>query len=85
MHYLDMNVENDMIELWTACPALRGRKMDAVAIYHDAEHFGFVKKEQIALFTNIHGKRAIGTLARSVNSRTGVYDQYSAQVVLDAA
>ena len=31
MHYLDMNVENDMIELWTACPALRGRKMDAVA------------------------------------------------------
>src|SRR5450759_4215480 len=85
MHYLNMNVENDMIELWTACPALRGRKMDAVAIYHGTEHFGFVKKEQIALFTNIHGKRAIGTLARSVNSRTGVYDQYAAQVVLDAA
>src|ERR1022692_2536334 len=74
MHYLDMNVENDMIELWTACPALRGRKMDAVAIYHGAEHFGFIKKEQIALFRNIHGKRAIGTLARSVDSRTGVYN-----------
>src|ERR1019366_8624287 len=53
------------------CPALRGRKMDAVAIYHGAEHFGFIKKEQIALFRNIHGKRAIGTLARSVGSRTG--------------
>jgi hypothetical protein len=85
MHYLDMNVENDMIELWTACPALRGRKMDAVAIYHGAEHFGFIKKEQIALFRNIHGKRAIGTLARSVDSRTGVYNPYSAQVVINAA
>ena len=85
MHYLSMNVENDMIELWTACPALCGRKMDAVAIYHSAEHFGFVKKEQIALFRNIHGKRAIGTLARSVDSRTGAYNLYSAQVMIDAA
>ena len=85
MHYLDMNVENDMIELWTACPALRGRKMDAVAIYHGAEHFGFVKKEQILLFRNIHGKRAIGTLARSVDSRTGAYSLFSAQVMIDAA
>ena len=85
MHYLSMNIENDMIELWTACPALRDRKMDAVAIYHGAEHFGFVKKEQIALFRNIHGKRAIGTLARSVDSRTGAHHLYSAQVMIDAA
>jgi hypothetical protein len=85
MHYLNMNVENDMIELWTACPALRGRKMDAVAIYHGAEHFGFIKKEQISFFKSMHGKDAVGTLARSVNSRTGVYDQYSAQVVINAA
>jgi hypothetical protein len=85
MHYLDMNVEHDMIELWTTCPTLRGRKMDAVAIYHGAEHFGFVKKEQIALFRNIHGKRAIGTLARSIDSRTGAYNLYSAQVVINAA
>jgi hypothetical protein len=85
MHYLDVNVENDMVELWTACPALRGRKMDAVAIYHGTEHFGFVKKEQIALFRNMHGKRAIGTLARAVDSRTGAYNLYSAQVVINAA
>ena len=85
MHYLSMNVENDMIELWTACPALRGRKMDAVAIYHGAEHFGFVKKEQIALFKSVYGRGAIGTLARSVDSRTGAYNLYSAQVVINAA
>jgi hypothetical protein len=85
MHYLNMNVEDDMIELWTACPALRGRKMDAVAIYHGTEHFGFVKKEQIALFRNTHGTGAIGTLARCADSRTGAYNPYSAQVVINAA
>ena len=85
MHYLSMNVENDMIELWTACPALCGRKMDAVAIYHGAEHFGFVKKEQIALFRSVYGTGAIGTLARSVDSRTGVYNLFSAQVLINAA
>src|ERR1017187_5720310 len=85
MHYLDMNVENDMIQLWTACPSLRGRKMDAVAIYHGAEHFGFVKKEQIALFRSVYGTGAIGTLARSVDSRTGAYNLYSAQVVINSA
>jgi hypothetical protein len=85
MHHLDMNVENDMIELWTACPALRGRKMDAVAIYRGAEHFGFVKKEQISLFKSMYGKDAIGTLARSVNSRTGAYNLHSAQVMINAA
>ena len=85
MHYLDMNVENDMIELWTACPTLRGRRMDAVAIYHGAEHFGFVKKEQVALFRSVYGTGAIGTLARSVDSRTGAYSLFSAQVVINAA
>jgi hypothetical protein len=85
MHHLDMNVENDMIELWTACPALRGRKMDAVAIYHGAEHFGFIKKEQISLFKSAYGKDAIGTLARSLNSRTGAYNRHCAQVMINAA
>jgi hypothetical protein len=85
MHHLDRNVDADMQELWAVCPALRDRSMDAVIVYQGGTHFGFVKKEQISLFKTTYGKDAIGTLGRSVNSRTGAYNLYSAQVVLDAA
>jgi hypothetical protein len=74
-----------MQELWAVCPALRDRSMDAVIVYQGGTHFGFVKKEQISLFKTTYGKDAIGTLARSFNSRTGAYNLYSAQVVIDAA
>jgi hypothetical protein len=85
MHHLDRNVDGDMQELWAVCPALRDRSMDAVIVYQGGTHFGFVKKEQISLFKTTYGKDAIGTLARSFNSRTGAYNLYSAQVVIDAA
>jgi hypothetical protein len=85
MHHLDKNVDGDMQELWAVCPALRNRSMDAVIVYQGGTHFGFVKKEQISLFKTTYGKDAIGTLARSFNSRTGAYNLYSAQVVIDAA
>src|SRR5450759_626539 len=85
MHHLDKNVDGDMQELWAVCPALRNRSMDAVIVYQGGAHYGFVKKEQIALFRNICGKDAAGTLARSVDSQTGAYNLYSAQVVINAA
>jgi hypothetical protein len=85
MHHLDKNVDGDMQELWAVCPALRNRSMDAVIVYQGGTHFGFIKKEQISLFKSAYGKDAIGTLARSVNSRTGAYNLYSAQVVINAA
>jgi hypothetical protein len=59
--------------------------MDAVIVYQGGTHFCFIKKEQISLFKSTYGKDAIGTLARSVNSRTGAYNLYSAQVVINAA
>ena len=74
-----------MQELWAVCPALRNRSMDAVIVYQGGTHFGFIKREQIALFKSAYGKTAIGTLARSVDSRTGAYNLYSAQVVINAA
>jgi hypothetical protein len=85
MHHLDKNVDGDMQELWAVCPALRNRSMDAVIVYQGGTHFGFIKKEQISLFKSAYGKDAIGTLARSVDSRTGAYNLYSAQVVINAA
>jgi hypothetical protein len=85
MHHLDKHVDGDMQELWAVCPALRNRSMDAVIVYQGGAHFGFIKKEQIALFKSAYGKDAIGTLARSVDSRTGAYNLYSAQVVINAA
>ena len=85
MHHLDKNVDRDMQKLWSVCPALRNRSMDAVIVYQGGTHYGFIKKEQISLFKNAYGKDAIGTLARSVNSRTGAYDLYSARVVINAA
>src|ERR1017187_1452628 len=85
MHHLDKNVDGDMQELWAVCPALRNRSMDAVIVYQGGTHFGFIKKEQISLFKSTYGKDAVGTLARAVDCRTGAYNLYSAQVVLDAA
>jgi hypothetical protein len=85
MHHLDENVDGDMQELWAVCPALRNRSMDAVIVYQGGTHFGFIKKEQISLFKSTYGKDAVGTLARSVDSRTGAYNLYSAQVVINAA
>ena len=85
MHHLDKNVDGDMQELWAVCPALRNRSMDAVIVYQGGTHFGFVKKEQISLFKSTYGKDAVGTLARSVDSRTGAYNLYSAQVMINAA
>src|ERR1017187_91476 len=85
LHHLDENVDADMQELWSVCPALRDRSMDAVIVYQGGTHFGFIQKEQVSLFKTTYGKDAIGTLGRSVNSRTGAYNLYSAQVVLDAA
>jgi hypothetical protein len=85
MHHLDKNVDGDMQQLWAVCPALRNRSMDAVIVYQGGTHFGFIKKEQISLFKSIYGKDAVGTLARSVDSRTGVFNLYSAQVVINAA
>jgi hypothetical protein len=85
MHHLDQNVDGDMQELWAVCPALRNRSMDAVIVYQGGTHFGFIKKEQISLFKSTYGKDAVGTLARSVNSRTGAYNLYSAEVVINAA
>src|ERR1039458_5827819 len=83
MHHLDKDVDGDMQELWAVCPALRRRSMDAVIVYQGGTHFGFIKKEQISLFKSTYGKDAVGTLARAVDSRTGAYNLYSAQVVLD--
>jgi hypothetical protein len=85
MHHLDKNVDGDMQELWAVCPALRNRSMHAVIVYQGGTHFGFIKKEQISLFRNTFGKDAAGTLARSVDSQTGAYNLYSAQVVINAA
>jgi hypothetical protein len=85
LHHLDENVDADMQELWSVCPALRDRSMDAVIVYQGGTHFGFIKKEQISLFKSTYGKDAVGTLARAIDSRTGAYNLYSAQVVLDAA
>ena len=82
MHHLDQNVDGDMQELWAVCPALRNRSMDAVIVYQGGTHFGFIKN---SLFKSAYGKDAIGTLARSVNSRTGAYNLYSAEVVINAA
>ena len=73
MHHLDENVDADMQELWAVCPALRNRSMDAVIVYQGGTHFGFIKKEQSSLFKITYGKDAVGTLARSVNSRTGAH------------
>ncbi len=85
MHHLDKHVDGDMQELWAVCPALRNRSMDAVIVYQGGNHFGFIKKEQISLFKSTYGKDAVGTLARSIDSRTGAYNLYSAQVVVNAA
>jgi hypothetical protein len=85
MHHLDRNVDGDMQELWAACPALRNRSMDAVIVYQGGTHFGFIQKEQVSLFKSMYGKDAVGTLARSFNSRTGAYNLYSAQVLINAA
>ena len=85
LHHLDKSVDGDMQELWAVCPALRNRSMDAVIVYRGGTHFGFIKKEQISLFKSTYGKDAIGTLARSFNSRTGAYNLYSAQVLINAA
>src|ERR1035437_1184354 len=85
MHHLDKNVDGDMQELWAVCPALRNRSMDAVIVYEGGTHFGFIQKEQVSLFKSTYGKDAVGTLARAVDCRTGAYNLYSAQVVLDAA
>jgi hypothetical protein len=85
MHHLDENVDADMQELWSVCPALRNRSMDAVIVYQGGTHFGFIQKEQVSLFKSMYGKDAVGTLARCVNSRTGAYNLYSAQVLINAA
>jgi hypothetical protein len=85
MHHLDKHVDGDMQELWAVCPALRNRSMDAVIVYQGGAHFGFIKKEQISLFRNTYGKDAVGTLARSVDSRTGAHNLYSVQVMINAA
>jgi hypothetical protein len=85
MHHLDKHVDGDMQELWAVCPALRNRSMDAVIVYQGGTHFGFIKKEQISLFKSTYGKDAAGALSRSVDSRTGAYNLYSAQVVINAA
>jgi hypothetical protein len=87
LHYLDPKNADDMAQLVTCVPCLKGKPQEAVLVIRpdDQSVYGFVDRASFSTW-HLHAagcKVLSGTLARSSNFKTGELNPFTVQVHLD--